>query len=221
GAEPGDVLVAEVLDIKPGAVGLVSAHPRGGGRREWKRVALDGGVAVFRDDLRLPLEPVIGTIGVAPEAGSVPNSTPGDHGGNLDTPDVKVGTKVHLPVAVAGALFGLGDVHALQADGEVCGQGIEVEAEVAVRIDVRRGLTLKRPMIETDVHFAFCASAKTLEEAVPIALGDARDFLIRRLGVTDAEALMLMSLVGDVRISQIVNPLKTVRACVPRSLVAE
>jgi amidase len=228
GAEPGDVLVAEIVRVDVGPVGFVSAVPRGAGPREWKEVRIEGGLAAFTESIRIPVQPVIGVIGVAPAQGSIGNSVPGDHGGNLDTADIKTGAKVHLPVAVPGALFGLGDVHALQGDGEVCGQGIEIEADVTVRLDVLSqedrpaGTTgLRRPMVETADHFAFCASAKTLDEAIPLALDDARDFLMAGLGVSDAEAAMLVSLVGDVRISQIVNPLKTVRVCVPRKMGTE
>jgi amidase len=158
-------------------------------------------------------------MGVAPAEGDVPNSTPGPHGGNLDTRDVGIGSRLYLPVAHEGGLFGCGDVHALQGDGEVCGQGIEIGAEVTISFDYIKECICPWPVVETPDHYAPIAAAGDLDEATDLALLAARDLLIRYGGFTDQQALGLMSIVGDMRICQIVNPLRAVRACIPRGLL--
>ncbi len=219
GAQPGDMLIATLEKVELAARGAIFGNRRDGSVRLGRPVEIREGRAALPGGFRLPVEPVVGVIGVAPPAGSVPNSTPGDHGGNLDTRDVKVGSAVYLPVAVPGALFALGDIHGLQGDGEVCGQGIEIAGEVTVRLEVMRGRIGPWPLIKTATHWAVLASAADLDEAVEAALLRARDLVMYGAEVKDEEAIMLLSVMGDVRISQIVNPLKTVRVCIPKVLL--
>jgi len=126
GLAPGDVLRCTIDAVTPGPRGFV------GYRKSFRYVDIVDGHALFSDSLRLPIDPIIGVIGVAPKDGPQKTTWPGAHGGNLDTPDVKAGAQVFLRAQVAGGLLGLGDVHACQGDGEVCGQGIEVPAEVSL-----------------------------------------------------------------------------------------
>lgn len=219
GAAPGDTLVAHIEGVSVASRGLLFATDRHGQNRLGGGVDIVDGHALLPGGFRFPIEPVVGVVGVATEAAVVPNTTPGDHGGNLDTPDVRTGAVVYLPVFQAGALFGVGDLHALQGDGEVCGQGVEVAGEVTVRLEVMKGAMLRCPLILTRTHWAVVASAPDLDEAVEMALLRARDFVMYRTGVRDQEAMMLLSCVCDLRISQIVNPLRTVRACIPREVV--
>jgi len=219
GASPGQTLVAQIERIEVAPAGLLFGDDRARTRREGRRISVVDGVAELPGGLRVPIDPVVGVIGVAPVSDPIPNTTPGDHGGNLDTPDVKVGTSVYLPVAVEGGLFGLGDIHALQGDGEVCGQGIEIAGEVTVRLEVLAERLAPCPVIRTPQHWAIVASALDLDEAVELALLRGRDFLMARAGVDDWEAIMLLSTLADVRISQIVNPLRTVRVCIPDFVV--
>jgi len=219
GAMPGDMLCATIEKIDVAPVGLIF-----GSNRDWTysagmAVHIEDGKAALPGGHRVPIEPVIGVIGVAPSGDdAIPNSTPGDHGGNLDTPDVRTGSTVYLPVAEEGGLFGVGDIHALQGDGEVCGQGIEIAGSVTVRLQVMKGTLGPGPVIDAGGHWAVVASAETLDEASDIALLRARDFVMARTGVKDHEAIMLLSTVCDLRISQIVNPLKTVRVCIPKRI---
>jgi amidase len=215
GAEPGDMLVAHIESVRTAARGLLFGSARDGSDRGGYVVDLSRDTAPLPGGLEAPLAPVVGVIGVAPAGDAVPNTTPGDHGGNLDTTDVKAGATVYLPVSEAGGLFALGDLHALQGDGELCGQGIEVAGEVTVRLDLMKGRLGPWPVIRTPGHWAVLASAQTLDEAGDLALLRARDLLMSVLGVTDREAVMLLSTVGDLRVSQLVNPLKTVRVCIP------
>lgn len=219
GAMPGDMIVAHIEAVSVAARGLVFGSDREGKVREGRPVDIADGVAHLPGAFRTPIDPVVGVIGVAPAGDSIPNSTPGDHGGNLDTTDVKPGSTVFLPVAVPGALFGVGDIHALQGDGEVCGQGIEIAGEVTVRLEVMKGRLSLGPVILTPRHWAVVASGPDLDAAVDLALMRARDFVIARTGVKDPQAIMLLSTLADVRICQVVNPLRTVRVCIPRALI--
>ena len=218
GAAPGDTLVAHIEAVSVASRGLLFGNDRHGGNRFGGVVRMVDGHALLPGGFRQRVEPVVGVVGVATEAEVVPNTTPGDHGGNLDTPDIRAGASVHLPVFQPGALFGVGDLHALQGDGEVCGQGVEVAGEVVVRLEIMKGAMLRSPLILTRTHWAVLASAPDLDEAVEMALLRARDFIMFRAGVRDQEAMMLLSCVCDVRISQIVNPLRTVRVCIPRKV---
>jgi amidase len=159
---------------------------------------------------------MIGTIGVAPLE-PITTLSSGRHGGNLDTTDIRAGCKVYLPVFVEGALFGVGDVHAAMGDGEVCGTGIECGAEVTIRLDVRRDFPVTWPRIESETEIMSVASAEGgLDEAIRIALLDMIGWLGRDQGLSEEEAYVLVSIAGDVRISQIVDPAVTARVAVPR-----
>ncbi len=215
GAMPGDMLVVRIESVQCAPRGLIFGASRDGACREGRVIRLADGFADLPGNLRVPLDPVIGVIGVAPAGEPVPTVTPGDHGGNLDTTDVKTGNTVYLPVSEPGAMFALGDVHALQGDGEVCGQGIEAAARVTVNLQVMKGSMSQGPLIKTPTHWAVVASGVDLDAAVDLALLRARDFLLSRVEVKDHQAPILLSTLCDVRIGQIVNPLKTVRVCIP------
>ena len=160
---------------------------------------------------------MIGTIGVAPTE-PITTLSSGVHGGNLDTTDIRPGSKVFLPVLVEGALFGVGDVHATMGDGEVCGTGIECGAEVTIRLDLLKGYTIPRPRIETKNEWMSVASAEGLEKAIKLALLDMVSWLQAEHNLSDEEAYVLVSLVGDVRIGQVVDPMVTVRVAVPKDV---
>ncbi len=219
GALPGDMLVVSIESISIASRGLIFGSDRHGKNvRGWPVDILDGRAKLPGGVLR-PVDTVIGVIGVSPVGDPVPNSTPGDHGGNLDTPDVKAGCTVFLPVAEAGGMLAMGDLHALQGDGEAAGQGVEIAGEVTARVQVMKGRIADCPVVRTPAHWAVVASGEDLDAAVEAALLRGRDFLISRLDVKDSVAAVLLSTVCDVRISQVVNPLQTVRVCIPQDLV--
>jgi amidase len=225
GARPGDTLVAEILDIQPWDWGAALIIPGFGFLQETIpgpytkvfRLEKDGTMH-YGSKIRLPLKPMIGTIGVAPLE-PITTLSSGAHGGNLDTTDVKAGCKVYLPVFVEGALFGVGDVHSAMGDGEVCGTGIECGAEVTIRLDLRRDFPIERPRLESPTEIMTIASAEGgLEEAIRIALQDMVAWLQRDKGLSPEEAYVLVSIVGDVRIGQIVDPAVTVRVAMPKAV---
>lgn len=225
GAKPGDTLVAEILDIQPWNWGAALIIPGFGFLQDTIpgpytkvfRLESDGTMR-FGDKIRLPLKPMIGTIGVAPLE-PITTLSSGPHGGNLDTTDIKVGCKVYLPVFVEGALFGVGDVHATMGDGEVCGTGIECGAEVTIRLDLRQDLSIQRPRLESPTEIMTIASSEEgLEAAIRIALQDMIEWLQQDKGLSPEEAYVLVSIAGDVRIGQIVDPAVTVRVAVPKAV---
>jgi amidase len=225
GARPGDTLVAEIVDIQPWDWGAALIIPGFGFLQDAIpgpytkvfRVGQDGTVQ-YGSRIRLPLKPMIGTIGVAPLE-PITTLSSGAHGGNLDTTDIKAGCKVYLPVFVEGALFGVGDVHATMGDGEVCGTGVECGAEVTIRLDLRHDLPIERPRLESPTEIMTIASAEGgLEDAIRLALQDMISWLQQDKGLSPEEAYVLISIAGDVRIGQIVDPAVTVRVSVPKAV---
>jgi amidase len=224
GANPGDTLLAEILDINPSNQGAALIIPGFGYLQEtipgpYTRVVhLDAdGTFHFNDHVHIGPEPMIGTIGVAPLE-PITTLSSGMHGGNLDTSDIRAGSKVFLPVFVEGALFGVGDVHARMGDGEVCGTGIECAAQVIIRLGLLSGYTIPRPRIETPQELMTVASDEGLELAIRLALQDMVDWLVKEKHLSPEEAYMLVSIVGDVRIGQVVDPAVTVRVVLPKEI---
>jgi amidase len=224
GAQPGDTLVAEILAIKPWDWGAALIIPGFGSLQETipgpytKIFRFDkDGWTKYGKSVRLPLRPMIGTIGVSPLE-SITTLSSGIHGGNLDTTDIRTGSKVYLPVLVQGALFGVGDVHAAMGDGEVCGTGIECGAEVTIRLDLLKNYFIPRPRIETEAEIMCVASAEGLEPAIKIALQDMVTWLKDEKHLSTEEAYVLVSIAGDIRIGQIVDPAVTVRVALPKAI---
>lgn len=224
GAHPGDTLLVEVLAIELADHGVMMTGRGLGvlGERietpDTKIIPLRDGFALFSDTIRLPLTPMIGVMGVAPREGlEIHCATPGDHGANLDTTRLCVGARVYLPVAMEGAGLAVGDLHACMGDGELSGTGIETAGCICLRVSVCRGLPLQRPVIEHGDAIYLLASAPTLEEAVHLACTDGTDFLQRKLGLDFPDAYRLMSAACSIEISQVVNPLCTVRLRLPKA----
>jgi amidase len=144
---------------------------------------------------------------------------PGDHGGNMDTRDVTAGATLYLTAQIEGGLLAMGDVHALQGDGETSGQGIETSAEITLRVRiVSEGLS-SRPYLVRNGELMVVASAPSLEEAARQAVEEMATIVSDRSELRYDEARMLLGLVGDLRFGQIVNPLKTVRMALPLTAV--
>ena len=177
-------------------------------------------MALIDDGVAVPLRPMIGVIGVAPAGDPVATASPGAHGGNMDTRLIGEGAVLYLPVAREGALFAAGDLHAAMGDGEICGTGVEVSGSVTVRLDVRSDLRIDEPVLETRDLVVTIASAETLDAAAENATRHMSDLLTGRLGISLEVATMLMSAGGDLQVSQIVDPLRTARFALPKSVIA-
>jgi len=188
GAKAGDTLVVEILDIKIEDKGVMVAIPKYGvlGEKQFKSstkiVEIKNGYVYFEKNIRVKAKPMIGTIGIAPESGRIPSGSLGRHGGNMDVKELTAGTKLYLPVFVDGALFAAGDMHATQADGEICVSSVEVAGEALLRFNLIKGKTPKWPILETDDYYAFLVCGKTLDEAATIASEAAVEAFMKEYG---------------------------------------
>jgi len=226
-AMPGDVLKVEIKDVRvnekygriitaPG-FGLLQNHDDiDHPATRMTEIADDGEVLYFKD-LEVPISPVIGTIGVATSEETITTLTPHDHGGNLDTTDMTSGTTAYFPVFQEGAMLALGDSKAAMADGEMCGTGAEIGTDVDVTVSVIKDsvINLRRPLVDTGDAWKTIASAKTLEDAIIMANEDLIKLLALEHDYSLTEAYLFSSLVGGLEISQVVDPLVTVRNSVP------
>jgi len=226
GAEPGDTLVLDILNVRVGKTGATTIFPGFGALQqefpiEYKKVCqVRGSFVYLPGGIRMPVKPVIGTIGVAPADKEVPNLYPGPHGGNMDIKEMTAGTRAYFPVFVTGALFGLGDGKVIMGDGEVNGTGIECALTVKLKVGLQKGRRIERPQLETRDSYMTVASAKTLDEAIKLALKDMIEILKERKGLTGEEAYVLLGAVGDVKIANVVDPEVTVRVAVPKKVLA-
>lgn len=224
-AEPGDVLEIEILDIKVGQQGILVSKPGLGvlghelSSQEVEILDLSAPSVTLAPGLTLPVQPMLGVIGVAPKEGEVGCGSPGPHGGNLDTQEICSGSKVFLPVFHPGALLALGDVHALMGDGEVSGAGIETSGEVKIRVSIRQDMQLDGPRVETDQGLYILCSASSLEEAIQRASLAGVEYLQAVHNLSFSRAYSLAGAACNLQISQVVNPLHTVKFFIPHSLM--
>lgn len=214
GARAGEGLAVTIHEVRPAEWGFI-----GGVEPPYTVVELREGQARYPWGLRLPIAPIIGVIGVAPPTDPLPTNTPSEWGGNLDTPDVRAGATLYLPVGAPGALLSLGDVHALQGDGEVCGTGIECAAEVVLTVRRLPEPVAPCPVVTRDDLLILVASAETLDAAAWRAVDEMAGLISRLTGLSNSQARRLLSTAGDLRISQIVNPKKTCRLVVPKQAI--
>jgi acetamidase/formamidase len=237
GAEPGDQLKVTVQSFRPSGWGWTGIIPGFGLLTDefpeptlhiWKYEGATLAPTAFGQWGRVPLKPFVGTIGVAPaEPGMHSIVPPRRVGGNMDIRDLAAGSVLYLPVEVAGALFSVGDTHAAQGDGEVCGTAIESPMNVALKFELVKQTPLAFPRFTTPGPVTRHVDAKGYEvttgigpelmEAARAAVRGMIDLLGRRHGMPAAQAYMLCSVCGDLRISEIVDmPNWTVSFYLPR-----
>ncbi len=215
GAQPGDVLKVTLLEIELGDYGWVSVSPGFGFLAEefpdayLKTFSFAQGATevAFLDGITLPLSPFPGVMGVAPDTDELLSTIPPRaNGGNMDNKYMTVGTTVYFPVFVEGGLFSIGDTHAVQGDGEVCGTAIEAPMRVVFEIElIKGGRQLAEPEYETDDYYAVTAFATTIDEAARKATRYMIDYLVAERGMDRTEAYVLCSLAGDLKISEVVD----------------
>lgn len=226
GAEPGDTLEVEILELTPGDWGWTGIIPGLGLLAEdfsapyIRHFDLSNRqTAALREDIAIPLQPFCGTMGVAPaEPGSLPVLPPTPGGGNIDTRHLNVGAKLHLPVLVPGGLFSAGDCHAAQGDGEVCVTGIECPMTFSLRLNLIKGRAPRpwsyrfytapgpiQPAYDARGYFVTTAIESDLMTGAKQAVRDMIGWLKQEKGLSAEDAYVLCSLAGDLRISQIVD----------------
>jgi amidase len=227
GAEQGDLLQVKVISIDVANKGVAAAVPNEGvlgdqvSKPMIRVVDIVDGYAIFHG-IKLPIRPMIGVIGVAPakEDGEWPTDSPWKHGGNMDTNDITAGSTLYFPVNQKGALLALGDCHAIMGDGEICFTGLEVPAEVTLEISLIKGKTVKWPLLETDGYTMVIASGNNLDSALYEATSETVKYLEGALGLEWEDAYILTSLAVDLKISQVVDPKKTIRAAIPKYIIS-
>jgi acetamidase/formamidase len=236
GAEPGDVLEIQVLQVEHRGWGWTSVIPGLGFLKDRFREpylfhwTLDPEITRSLGSAIVPLRPFCGVMGVAPaEDGEFRTRPPGPFGGNMDVRELCTGATLYLPVFNQGALFSAGDAHAAQGDGEVCINGIECPAEVSLRFHVHRHQPLSGPLLESAESRSPDAPADAwiVVESDPDAMQAARratermvDLLVGRWSFTPIHAYLLCSVTMKLRISQVVNePMITVSAALPKCVL--
>lgn len=225
GASAGDVLKVEILDIALRSYGVMRSSTSAGAfvgtyeTREARIFDLSGGEIVFDEHLTLPVTPMIGVIGTAPQEESIPNSTPGAHGGNMDCKKIGKGSTLYLPVCTDGALLSMGDLHALMGDGEVFICGMETAGEITVRVTVLKASELPTPFLVSGDRVMTIQSAQTLDEASALASRKMFAWIQSAFSMDALRAGMLMSLQADLAVCQIVDPLQTVRCELSRDIL--
>lgn len=225
GAEPGDALKVTLLEFAPTGFGWTANIPGFGLLADqfpdphlhiWKYDTAAIAPALYGPGGRVPLKPMCGTIGVAPaEPGHHSIIPPRQVGGNMDIRDIAVGTELYLPVEVTGALFSLGDTHAAQGDGEICGTAIESPIAVAARFELVKGANLAAPRFTTPGPVSRHLDAAGYEVTTGIgpdlmvaarsAVSAMLDLLAARYQLNPIDAYLLCSVCADLRISEIVD----------------
>jgi amidase len=229
GAEPGDTLVVKFLELQldseqgvgafaPGFGALsttfytpmlnpplperVYIYPVDRARNVGRFQAQDSGFSV-----EIPLSPFLGCIGVAPPLGeSRASITPGEWGGNMDSPEASPGHTLYLPVNVPGALLYLGDGHAVQGDGEVAGTGLEIALKVRLQVDLIKKKGIRWPRFETGEELMAVGAYRPLDDALRIAFTELIAWIKADYGLSELDAYELLSKVARIRLSEMVDP---------------
>lgn len=237
GAVKGDCLAVRILSIKPRGeqpVGTTCLIPEFGGlvgtgqtamlnaplAEKVKKIRVDENGVYWSDRITLPYEPFIGTIGTSPEIEAISSLQPDYYGGNMDLPDVGPGAVIYLPVNAPGALLYLGDCHAVQGDGELCGVALEIPATVEIQIDLIKDHAIHWPRLETETLLMTIGSARPLEDAARIAYRELVRWVAADTGMGEDEAYMLLTMCGKVRLGNMVDPKYTIGAAIPKRYVA-
>ncbi len=215
GAEPGDVLAVTLHEIEVGDWGWTAIVPGFGFLSdEFTEPALrtfqlgkDATSIEFAEGIHIPLEPFPGVMGVAPDTDEMLSTIPPRaNGGNMDNPHLVAGTTVYFPVFVEGALFSIGDTHAVQGLGEVCGTAVEAPMRIVYELDlIKGGRSIQEPQYETDDYYAVTGFAPTIDEATKKAVRYMIDYLEVEHGLSREDAYMLASLAGDLQIAEVVD----------------
>ena len=230
GAEPGDRIAVNILHIEPDEVGFTGFDGTGRGGlfslidpNPWglttKTVKIEDGFIHWSEKLRIPTSPMIGVIGTAPANEELINAKAGSHGGNMDVQEVTDGTIVHLPVNVNGALLHIGDVHAIQGDGELCGSGgVECRAHVTLQVELLKSIPRRECVrLENDKYIMSVCCGRSTDEMFYKATADMLDWLKTEYGFSREEAYMLMAQVMEARATQFVNPTRTYICKMPKA----
>jgi len=245
GATPQDVLVVKVHKIQPNHdLAASQLYPDFGGltsdaRTRMLNDPIEARRYVWRLDrenmtataelpdsemreITIDLQPMLGRLAVAPRGGEAfAGLWPGDFGGNMDTPEIREGSTVYLPVFHEGAYFYFGDGHARQGDGEVAGTGLETSMDVILEIDLIKGKAIDWPRIEDDEYIMVAGSGRPLIDAFRIAHVELIEWLEEDYGFGRWDALELMGQVGETNVGNVVDPNYTIVAKFPKRFLPD
>lgn len=237
GAEKGDALAVYIESMRPRGEnprGTCCMIPEFGGLTGTaytatlndplpeivRKIDLDEERVYWSERVSLPYRPHVGTISCSPEIDSINALTPDQHGGNMDMPDICPGHVVYLPVKVDGARLFLGDCHACQGEGEVCGVAVEYPSITTVRVDLVKGWTIAWPRVETPESIIAVGSARPLEDATRIAYRELVYWLVDDYGFDKWDAYMMLSQCGRAKLGNFVDPKYTIGAAVAKTYLA-
>jgi amidase len=213
GAEPGDSLIAEIVDIRPGPMGFATLIPGIGQLIDQVRSPLtqvfrvEGDTIHMNDRVSFPARPMMGVIGVATGGDEIGNGWAGRHGGNLDNHLHGPGARVYLPVRQPGGMFAVGDMHASMGDGEVCFTGVEIAGEVTIRFELLKGKQGTWPVTELgDRWLAHGTAGPDFMEALDSACEEAARLLVDQWGFSIEQAFIFLSVACDANICQACRP---------------
>jgi acetamidase/formamidase len=229
GAEPGDTLALHFVSIEPSRdwaasttvplFGALTSTTHGPTLQDplpevvWiyqldaKRRTVAYHAARGDYSVELPMDPMHGTVGVAPAAFEARSSlVPDAHGGNMDTPEMRAGTTCYLGVNVDGALFSIGDGHARQGEGETCGVAVEAAMDTVVIVDLVKGVTTPWPRLENDDYIMSTGSGRPLEDAFRISQWDLTQWLSGDFGLDPLDAYQLLTQAGEAPVANVVDP---------------
>lgn len=238
GAEKGDCLAVYIKEVRPRGPqpsGTTCLIPEFGGLvgtgdtailnaplpERVKKVHIDAVKGVtWNDKITIPYEPFIGTIGTSPEIEAISALQPDYYGGNMDLPDVAPGAVVYLPVNTPGALLYLGDCHANQGDGELCGVAIEHPTVTTVQVDLIKNWNFKWVRLENEKVIMTIGSGRPMEDAARIAYRELVRWMAADYRFTELDAYMLLTQVGRARLGNMVDPKYTIGASILKSYLA-
>ncbi len=227
GAEPGDVLQIDILEIIPRVpYGYNGFGPASGllldefPYSRQKLVKLDRATMTceFAPGIHFPAKPFFGSIGVAPVNGRVNSAPPGYYAGNMDNKELVAGTTLYIPVQRPQALLNIGDGHLAMGDGEVDVTAVESSLTGVLRLTVRKDMHLLYPRAETATHIIAMGFHENLDEAARRAGREMLDYLVTTKGLSRDDAYMLMSVAIDMHVTQVVDGVKGVHMMMPKSL---
>ena len=212
GAEPGDSLVAEILDVRTAEVGFATLIPGFGQLIDKVQAPVtrlfevrDGWIEM-NERVRFPAQPMVGVVGVATDGESLSNGLAGRHGGNLDNHLHGAGAKILFPVRQPGGMFAVGDMHASMGDGEICFTGVEIAGEVDVRFDLVKGKQATWPVTELERSWVAHATAPEFDEALALVSEEAARLLVDEHGFSMEDAFIFLSVACDAGIAQACKP---------------
>ena len=181
-----------------------------------RKIDIDENGVYWSKRVTLPYKPHIGTLSLSPEIDSINSLTPDNHGGNMDVPDMGPGSITYLPVRSPGARLFIGDAHACQGDGEVCGTAVEYASRTTIHVDLIKAWQIDWPRLETEDNIMVIGSARPLEDATRIAYRELVLWMAKEYGYDKWDAYMMLSQCGKVRLGNFVDPKYSVAAGVEK-----